>query len=389
MNTFAFILGRNPQLSIAELRATLPSVPHYGDGLFALADCELAHPQDYLNTLGGTLKIFEIQNKFAKLEEVQDALINHLQNKFEYQENKSSWGLSVFGISQNKLRHLLMNTKKSLRKAKISARFVNKNFQNLNTASTVKEHLISESNTELAIFLARDEYLLGEIRAVQDIDSYSVRDYDRPARSAKAGMFPPKLAQILLNLSSVQARVYDPFCGSGTVLTEALVRGLEVTGSDISQEQVEDTQENCAWISQKFQTKKPGEIFVHDATQKFPELKFDAIVTEGFLGTPLTRPLDPKKSDAHRTPIEKIYLDFFSEISQIMPKGTKLVITFPFFRGGRSEIFLSEKLLTHAQSCGLEILSNHIAKPNEKRPSLFYFREDQFVGREVWVLRKQ
>lgn len=385
MNTLAFILGRNPQLSIAELRATLPTVPHYGDGLFALAECDLEDMQKYLDTLGGTLKIFEIKGKCADLGEARAELEKFLQEKFEWQESKASWGLSVFGISQNKLRNLLMDTKKSLRKAKISARFVNKNFQNLSTASTVRENLRGKGNTELAIFLARGEYAWGEICAVQDIDSYSVRDYDRPARSAKAGMFPPKLAQILLNLAQVKDAVYDPFCGSGTVLTEALLRGFEVTGSDISPEQVKDTQENCAWFREKFDTKKAGGIFVHDAMAPFPDLKFDAIVTEGFLGTPLTRPLDPKKSDAHRAPIEQIYTGFFSEISKILPKNARLVITFPFFRGGKSEIFLNEKLLTHAQNCGLEIVTEHIAKPNEARPSLLYFREDQNVGREVWV----
>jgi hypothetical protein len=37
--------------------------------------------------------------------------------------------------------------------------------------------------------------------ALQDFESYSKRDYGRPARDPRTGSLPPKLAQILINLA--------------------------------------------------------------------------------------------------------------------------------------------------------------------------------------------
>ena len=72
---------------------------------------------------------------------------------------------------------------------------------------------------------------------VQDIDAYARRDQVRPARDARVGMLPPKLAQILINLCGELndgARILDPFCGTGGILIEAGLIGCKVVGSDVN-----------------------------------------------------------------------------------------------------------------------------------------------------------
>ena len=87
------------------------------------------------------------------------------------------------------------------------------------------------------------ELVIALTEAIQDIDAYTARDRERPARSAKVGMLPPKLAQILVN-SAQGSAIYDPFCGTGVILQEALLMGHEAYGSDLAAEMVDATRTN-------------------------------------------------------------------------------------------------------------------------------------------------
>ena len=87
---------------------------------------------------------------------------------------------------------------------------------------------------------------------MQPFKDLSRLDFGRPARDDFSGMLPPKLAQIMINLAQVQnpeALIIDPFCGSGTILSEALLMGYkDLLGSDISPKAIADTYKNISWI---------------------------------------------------------------------------------------------------------------------------------------------
>lgn len=97
------------------------------------------------------------------------------------------------------------------------------------------------------------QFLLGKTLACQDIDAYSRRDLAKN-RDMIVGMMPPKLVQIMLNLAKNSSEknynfsgmsVYDPFCGLGTTLIEAVNMGvMSVFGSDISLEMVQNSKES-------------------------------------------------------------------------------------------------------------------------------------------------
>lgn len=62
-------------------------------------------------------------------------------------------------------------------------------------------------------------------------------------------MLPPKLAQMMINLGRdegiIPNKIYDPFCGLGTVLIEALNMGnTQVYGSDMSAKMCSCSEEN-------------------------------------------------------------------------------------------------------------------------------------------------
>src|SRR5262249_45616228 len=127
---------------------------------------------------------------------------------------------------------------------------------------------------------------------VQDFEDYGRRDYQRPVRDEKQGMIPPKVAQIMLNLSGAQAgdTILDPFCGIGTIIQEGLLLSYRMIGSDINKAAIRGSEQNLEWFRNRYHVAagKYG-VEVSDAT-KVSELieksknKISSIVTEGTLG---------------------------------------------------------------------------------------------------------
>jgi tRNA (guanine10-N2)-dimethyltransferase len=87
----------------------------------------------------------------------------------------------------------------------------------------------------------------------------------------------PRLARTLINLTarSKGCRILDPFCGTGTLLIEAAMMGMDVFASDISEKMIAGSGMNLAKLGLKARIEK---LDVGDIS-KFG-IKFDAIVTD-------------------------------------------------------------------------------------------------------------
>lgn len=95
--------------------------------------------------------------------------------------------------------------------------------------------------------LVDDVLYLGERRCTVDRGSFEQRrSHLRPFSSPVS--LHPRLARTMVNLARCREgqRVADPFCGTGGILAEAGLVGLDVVGSDISEEMVEGSRENLA-----------------------------------------------------------------------------------------------------------------------------------------------
>jgi len=74
------------------------------------------------------------------------------------------------------------------------------------------------------VFSDKEGFTVAQTVWIQDIESYTERDIDRD-RSMTVGMMPPKIAQIMISLGTQGKKdtvIWDPFCGLGTTLIEAL-----------------------------------------------------------------------------------------------------------------------------------------------------------------------
>lgn len=332
----------------------------------------------------GTVKCIELLADYRW--KVGESIFREVRG-FEW---KFRYGLSTIGEFKN-LKGLLMDTKKLLKEQGISTRFVNKDFKNLSSAQILGENLVARG-TDFTLIVTWDktQYFWKTIW-VQDIESYSSRDYGK-TRDMEVGMLPPKLAQIMIHLSWWK-EVYDPFCGLGTVLIESMLMwNSEVYGSDISKDNIEKTKANIEFIKYNFKnTLKKSELHILDAREisKFSELKHvDAIVTEWYLGQIFQKySVTEKKLVEEKEQLLSIYNDFFKELLKARFQGN-IVICFPFWDIKWKYFYFSEIYAIIEKYCKMQtLLPKNSDIKTTKSGSLLYKREDQIVGREIFKLQ--
>ena len=178
--------------------------------------------------------------------------------------------------------------------------------------------------------------------------------------------------------------ILDPFCGTGTVLQEALLAGYDVVGTDLSQKMVDYTTENLSWLQLTFTA--PGRpvgrvIDIHQAdatTHHWPNGKhLTAVVCETYLGQPFSAPPAPQKLAEVVGNCNHIITSFLANIRPQLTPNTSLCIAVPawYDASGRAAHL---PLIKNLQQLGYHQLN---------RTPLIYRRPDQIVARELLVLK--
>lgn len=398
--SYAFILGRTPDLSLAELGA------FFGEKMEVLKNktaviveaplpSGFANAQAFLNRLGGTTEIVEVVQRGVLVRDLDAALETILKKQCGLRDSKCNFALSLVPeVKGSKmLRYLLPKLKKNLRAADISANFMNKNFENVSQVLAVKQHLVSRGTNISMIDEGEGKVTIGYSVALQDFESYSKRDYDKPFRDANVGMLPPKLAQMMINMARPEGAplsVIDPFCGTGTILIEALLMGAAARGADKDARMATGAAKNIAWLREHF--KIPQETISQIATASATSLKPSdigasvsgasslVVVTEPYLGAPLTTyPSDPFL-EKMKQELSTLYLGFFKNLATWIPKGTPIVFLMPAWNKTKTErTRLSVGLIDKIEALGYSIS----AFEPSKATSLFYDRPGQIVAREI------
>ncbi|HSX48120.1 MAG TPA: DNA methyltransferase [Candidatus Nanoarchaeia archaeon] len=372
------ILGRQPEISLAELRSL------YGSAVTPFGPEAALINQDSVNIdrLGGTIKLAELESTLetADWQQIRDYLT---QLPRPTGDSKALLGLSTYGFKVNSKE--ILATGLSIKKAWGGpVRIVPANKGTvISTAQALHNRLNEAGNADWLVVTNGKQTVIGRAEQIQDIEGYTARDQARPSRSAKIGMLPPKLAQILINLASPQpgSTLLDPFCGSGVILQEALLMGLSVIGSDNSREMVEAAKQNLNWLAETHRLRS-WSVELADAINHQWSVPVGAIATESYLGPAISSPLSVDQQRQIKAEINELVIAWLANLqTQVLP-GTKVAFCLPAWRikDGFSRVNILD------QTVELGYTLEQFAPPDQP---LIYWRPGQMVGREIIVLRRQ
>ena len=372
--TYLFELGRQPDLSIAEIF----SYAHMTQTAFTIRKQTTKYliveaqtpvdPKGWMQRLGGTIKIGVAALSGNNLEEQISG----------YLEKTEPEGKITFSLSGPNAKRTALSIKKTLKNRGRSVRYV----EAKNTATILHNRLV-EKHSDLTI--VENQVFVTE--AIQDIEAFGERDYGRPGRAARRGMLPPKLARIMLNLSELntEAILLDPFCGSGTVLMEAALMGYtHLVGSDASPEAVEDTKKSLDWLKQTYalQTTETT-IYLSDAQKINSTIdsgSVDGIVSEPYLGKPLSGNEEKHMLQKQAADLKTLYINAFKAFYHTLKPGGVIVFVIPAFRHKQDWVRID--IEKNISNIGFKSL------PLNNMPHLLYARNNQHVGREIWKWQK-
>ncbi len=432
MSQYAAILGHQPHISVAELAAATEGFALTGkfQKMVALFDASTNMDFEMGKRLGGSVAIARKIKSSSGL--TLEDLPKIVANETKDVKGKITFSLRTYGIPPKELHTLYRDCKKQLKKAGRPSRYIGTDRK---PAAAVLLHdsgvLTGEHGAEIFVIVSKEplsgskeelsepEVWIGRTVYAQDIESYSKRDMEKPARDTTVGLLPPKLAQILLNFGHWMVQGYglrvtgygktnqkpetrnqkltvlDPFCGTGVIPMEALLRKWNVVASDLSLKAANACERNCDWIRKEEKILKrdvESVILKHDATKPFPleklpkNLRPDLIVTETTLGPPLASRPTIKDAQKLKTENEKIQAAFLRSAAEVFPR-VPIVCTWPVWYHSKGQIHL-EKIWETLHEIGYRAtLPPGIESDVKDRLSLVYRRPDQFVGREILLLQ--
>ncbi|MEI7510908.1 MAG: hypothetical protein WCJ84_01985 [Candidatus Peregrinibacteria bacterium] len=395
-----FHLGSTPRLSAEEIIRAFPGADYSFHSFehFLLIDADPQAVKDVFPEFGGSMRAGEVIAESKDFSEIEWALLEEIKANAT-EGKKMRIGINIFPDQKYHtvfppLFKLLKNASKE---EGISLRIVNRKGQNLDTSTAEKEGLFSDGHAEFSLFVLRSGTVLTRTLAVQNIESFAKRDFGKPVRDMGVGMLPPKLARMMVNLGrdeqgNLPTKIWDSFCGTGSVLLEALDMGIaEVMGSDLSEKMVDASRENIAYFSPPQMGGQKKRTFQHDATRSLLQknanfqksaysfspssdllLSNFTVVSEGFLGRIFTHAI----SDEEFFQQKDLLLPFYEKFLSARKKDgiQTIVLAIPFWKGKEKEYSFSQKLLEMANKIGYDASA-----------ALLYRRPQQFVGREILV----
>ncbi|MBT4516952.1 MAG: methyltransferase domain-containing protein [Candidatus Komeilibacteria bacterium] len=360
MNKYLFMLGQSPDLAKEELKAVLSSKNDQIELIgpdFVLANTN-KESKDLINILGGTIKIARYNQSLDKLSNLDVFLWYDILEKNLKPDKKNNFGFSLYNDSNDKsIQKIAFELKKLLKENKYKSRLVTSQDAILSSVVVSKNKLIGN---ELLIIKHENKYMLALTEAVQDFVRYGWRDMKRPHRDDKSGMLPPKVAQMMVNLAegldqsgeageNKNKNLLDPFCGSGTVLQEAILLGYQnIYGSDINPRSVTETTENLNWLLENFKAKANLKILESDIKnidKKLDANSINTIVTEPFMGDARLIARLNKTSDINKIKdeLQILYTLAFEKFKKILSPKAMIVFVFPVFNIAGQDIYTLDK----------------------------------------------
>lgn len=366
--------------------------PNHGIATPSKGRLAMTDPKTLINRLGGTIKIAKELADNIDQEKMEELILTNLKTV----PGKINFGISIYSYSNDAKENLVLaenfgkKIKKTLKEEGLSVRYVENKEAILSSVTVEKNNLTGRGREFLIQKHQKNLFSVAQTEAVQPFEQFSSRDFGRPGRDDLSGMLPPKLAMILINLTqaSLDSTLLDPFCGSGTILSEAMLLGYNnLIGTDISEKAISDSKKNVEWIAQKFQISndkfqiKYQISNVENISNILPAKSIDAIATEPYLGKPLRGQETKQELLSQAKELHDLYLQAFQQFHKILKPNGKIVFIIPRFKYGNEWITIDCK--NEIENMGFKTLPFF-----ENQLRLVYARPNQRVAREIWRFEK-
>jgi tRNA G10 N-methylase Trm11 len=349
---YLFILGRNIELSIEEVKSFLKRTKNKIINLKQNRNSILIETQNSLkpnaiNQLGGVIAIGEVKDKEQELYSGTSNKLNYVLWNFSNQEDVEK--------TREYLKKRFKNEKLKATEKKLG-RIIS--MQNKKKAST-----LSSKNIQEQFFIFNNEF--GKIIQTCDYKNIEKRDMQKPITRSELSI-SPRLSKIMINLSEVKkGKLLDSFCGIGVILSEALLQNIPVIGIDIDKKALEGAKKNLQW--QNFKDFK----LIKADSRKIKIPLCEVLVSEPDLGEILKK--IPTKEKAKDT-LRKFTSLMISVINNIKENVSgRIVFTAPYIKT------IHKRIGCDSKEIALKTKKELVLKIPE-------FRENQIVGREIIVL---
>jgi tRNA G10 N-methylase Trm11 len=386
-----FILGRESLIAAAELDAVLGLKTYDFTAPVLKTKAQIDAPT-LMKQLGGTIKIAKEIDHNITVTELEKVMISELKTV----PGKINFGISVYTTNKNNFTDLVLAkdlgkaVKKLLKADGLSVRYVENREAILSSVTVEKNNLTGRGREFLIQKNQHGGFSIAKTEAVQPFEAFGARDFGRPGRDDVSGMLPPKLAMMMINLAKIpnQATLLDPFCGSGTILSEALLLGYtNLIGTDISERAIHDTKKNMAWIANQFgivptdfQLKLQTEPI--ETIQRFlAPASIDAVIAEPYMGKPLKGRETKEELQTQAHELKKLFITAFSNFHKILSPQGVVVFLIHRFRYQNDWITIDcQKEITSLGFKAMPFLEENLP--------LVYARPEQRVAREIWRFKK-
>ncbi|MCD4811819.1 hypothetical protein K8R14_04455 [bacterium] len=382
---YFFQLGNFKGLSQAELSIVFEGFGLNKDSIKNFSEKILLVDSKELND-NLAIRIFNRLGGFIRVGKMVQNLEDFLEDEYS---GKVIFGLSYIGekrFDTDKFSSLASQIKKHFKAKDIGSRFILPKKTELNAAQVTKNSII-EKGFELCVIENSNEQLYGRTLAIQDIDGFSYRDYNKPSANTKMGMLPPKLARIMCNLTGIkEGTIWDPFCGSGTIPMEACMLGYNVLASDSDIEAVKATDENIVWLSEsgfisdilyetfEFNVKRPR----GDVLRKLKHTELDAVVFEPYMGPPQTKLVSESQAKVLLDDVKSLYKSLIFVLEETGKRHIKMIAIIP-----------SYKTATGWKTFGInEVFSKRwkVLNKSYSREDLKWERNNSIICRNIFIL---
>ena len=347
---------------------------------YVILDIEKFDPKS-LN-IGGIYKISEILFEADSKDEIVDQII---ENKmFEWFPEKSKWSLSTYFQNVEIHKEFERDLKEIIKINKIKkTKYIPPNIVKDNLIELHSDKL-NEKITDFTVIQFDGHYYFGRTISMFNIRKISFYDLNRPFQDSSISL-SPRIAKILVNLLGLSKNdtVLDPFCGTGTILIEALLLNHRAIGIEIDSKKVAGSRKNLRWVVEKTDYIKSNRFNVYkgDATNlKLPINSVHGIATEPILLPKMLKYPDEKTARERLREAYDVYKYALRSMKKILKKDGRIAIVSPGIKT-RNKKIINFDFIDLIEKEGFRVVKKY-----ENNNPFIITSKDQKIIRNIWLI---